>query len=137
MKKIVFASCAALLLALPLLSKAQTTATIAQWTFENLAITNYSPNPLPNVNNSKGAILVSALGMTNFPTTGFGTNDPDVLQGVAKDSSAFGIKRKNGAFGLPERVMDGPARRPLVPRVRSSVSILPDTPTSRWPLIGI
>ena len=104
MKKIVFASCAALLLALPLLSKAQTTATIAQWTFENLAITNYSPNPLPNVNNSKGAILVSALGMTNFPTTGFGTNDPDVLQGVAKDSSAFGPPgTANGGDGITNK----------------------------------
>ena len=85
MKKNILVLCTALLCALPLLSKAQTA--IAQWTFENLAITNYAPNPAPNLDNSAGAVSVSELGMTNWPTTGYGTNDPDVLQGSAKDSS--------------------------------------------------
>ena len=85
MKKNILVLCTALLCASPLLSKAQTE--IAQWTFENLAITNYAPNPAPNLDNSAGAVSVSELGMTNWPTTGYGTNDPDVLQGAGKDSS--------------------------------------------------
>jgi hypothetical protein len=80
----------ALLLATLSLSKAQSTNVIVQWTFENLAITNYAPNPAPSTDNSLGAEFVQALGMTNYPTTGYGTNDPDVLQGAGKDSSAFG-----------------------------------------------
>src|ERR1700733_9534626 len=80
----------ALLFATLSLSKAQSTNLIVQWTFENLAITNYSPNPAPSTDSSLGAEFVQALGMTNYPTTGFGTNDPDVLQGAGSDSSPFG-----------------------------------------------
>ncbi|HTR43361.1 MAG TPA: hypothetical protein VMH87_17245 [Pseudomonadales bacterium] len=88
MKKIIFASCAALLLALPSLSKAQTSSTIAQWTFENLAITNYAPDPAPNIDNSKGAVSVQSFGMDIYNTPGLGTNDPDVLAGKASDAGA-------------------------------------------------
>lgn len=86
MKKNIVVLCAALLLASPVLSLAQTT--IVQWSFENLAITNYDPNPAPSVDNAAGAVSVSELGMTNWPTTGYGTNDPDVLQGKGSDSSS-------------------------------------------------
>lgn len=89
MKKTIVASCVALFLASQSLSQAQTQSTLAQWTFENLAITNYSPNPAPSLDKSAGAVSVSELGMTNWPTTGYGTNDPDVLQGKTGDSSTF------------------------------------------------
>ena len=84
MKRIIIASCAALLFALPSLSKAQ--STIAQWSFENLAITNYSPDPLPSVDNSKGAVSVQSFGMDIYNTPALGTNDPDVLAGKASDA---------------------------------------------------
>jgi hypothetical protein len=89
MKRKIIASTAALLLAL--LSAAQAQTTIAQWTFENLTISSYVPNPAPSVNNCVGAVSVAALGMTNWPTTGYGTNDPDVLQGTSGDTGANGI----------------------------------------------
>jgi len=64
------------------------TLTIAQWTFENLAITNYSPDPAPSLNNSLGAVSVAAIGMDVYSTPGVGTNDPDILQGVTGDSDS-------------------------------------------------
>lgn len=88
MKKIVVASCAALLIASLSSSQAQTTSEIAQWTFENIAITNYCPNPVPNVNNTVNGVSVMALGMTNWLTPAYGTNDPDILQGATGDSTA-------------------------------------------------
>ena len=71
------------------LSMAQTT--IVQWTFENLAITNYSPNPTPSLNNSAGAVSVACFGMNIYATPSVGTNDPDVVQGVSGDTGANGI----------------------------------------------
>jgi hypothetical protein len=62
-------------------------STIAQWTFENLAITNYSPNPAPSLNNSAGAVSIAALGMATYATPGVGTNGPDIVQGAGSDSS--------------------------------------------------
>ena len=67
---------------------AQAQTTIAQWTFENLAITNYAPNPTPSLNNGAGVVLASAIGMTNWPTPALGTNDPDIVQGATGDSSS-------------------------------------------------
>ncbi len=93
MKKHIIVSVALLLASLSL-SKAQTT--IAQWTFENLAISSYVPNPAPSLNNCVGVVSVAALGMTNWPTTGYGTNDPNVLQGAASDSSSAA----NGGNGI-------------------------------------
>ncbi|HUA67657.1 MAG TPA: hypothetical protein VMA13_03840, partial [Candidatus Saccharimonadales bacterium] len=84
MKKLVLASCAALFLAS--LSSSQAQTTVAQWTFDNLAITNYSPNPAPTIDNSKGAVSVTTLGMGIYPTPNDGTNDPDVLAGKASDA---------------------------------------------------
>ena len=79
----------ALLLASLSLSKAQTT--IVQWTFDNLAITNYSPNPAPSLNNCAGAVSVASFGMNIYATPSVGTNDPDVVQGVSGDTGANGI----------------------------------------------
>jgi len=84
----------ALLLASLSLSRAQTT--VVQWNFENLAITNYSPNPAPSLNNCAGAVSAAALGMTNWPTTGYGTNDPDIVQGASGDTSSAA----NGGNGI-------------------------------------
>jgi hypothetical protein len=67
---------------------AQAQTPIAQWTFENLAITNYSPNPAPSLNNGAGVVLASAIGMTNWPTSGYGSNAPDILLGAGSDSSS-------------------------------------------------
>jgi hypothetical protein len=83
-----------LLLASLSLAKAQTT--IVQWSFENLAISSYVPNPDPSLNNCVGAVSVAALGMTNWPTPAYGTNDPDIVQGVASDSSTAA----NGGNGI-------------------------------------
>jgi ABC-type transporter MlaC component len=71
---------------LSIAARAQTP--IVQWTFENLAITNYAPNPAPSLNNGAGSVLAFAIGMTNWPTSGYGTNDPDILQGAGSDSSS-------------------------------------------------
>lgn len=67
---------------------AQAQTTIVQWNFENLAITNYCPNPTPSVNNDAGAVLAFAIGMTNWQTPAYGTNDPDIVQGAGSDSSS-------------------------------------------------
>src|SRR5271168_1858146 len=89
MKKITLIKTALLLGVTTMFSiAAQAQTTIAQWTFENLAITNYSPNPAPSLNNGAGAVSISALGMTNWPTPAYGTNDPDILQGAGSDSSS-------------------------------------------------
>ena len=66
-------------------------APIAQWNFENLTITNYSPNPAPSINNTVGGVSVVALGMNIYPTPSIGTNDPDVLLGVTGDTGSDGI----------------------------------------------
>jgi len=73
------------------LSTAQAQTTIVQWNFENDAITNYDPNPAPDVNNCVGAVSAAAIGMNVYATPGVGTNDPDVLQGTSGDTGADGI----------------------------------------------
>lgn len=88
-KLLLLISCIAALFAVPSLTQAQ--ITIAQWTFENLTITNYAPDPAPDVDNSAGAVLVTTLGMTNYASTALGTNDPDVLQGASGDTGTDGI----------------------------------------------
>jgi hypothetical protein len=75
---------AALLAASLSVARAQTT--IAAWNFENLAITNYSPNPAPSLNNSVGVVSIFAFGMNLYPTPALGTNDPDITQGAASDT---------------------------------------------------
>jgi hypothetical protein len=88
MKKNIIVS-AALLLASLSLSRAQ--ITIVQWNFENLAITNYSPNPAPSLNNGAGAVSAACFGMNIYATPGVATNDPDVVQGASGDTGANGI----------------------------------------------
>jgi len=85
MKHKLIASAAALLLAS--LSQVQAQTPIAQWTFDNIAVASYVPNPIPSINNSVGAVSVAGLGMTGYTT---GTNDPDVLLGVTGDTGANG-----------------------------------------------
>ncbi len=89
MKTKSFVCTAALLLAS--LSATQAQTVIVQWNFENEAITNYDPNPTPNINNCVGAVLAEAIGMDVYPTPGVGTNDPDILQGTSGDTGANGI----------------------------------------------
>jgi hypothetical protein len=57
--------------------------TIAAWNFENNTIA-YAPSPTPST--MLTTATASALGMGIYPTPAVGTNDPDVLQGVAGDS---------------------------------------------------
>jgi hypothetical protein len=73
------------------LSAAQAQITIAGWNFENLAITNYSPNPDPSLNNSVGAVSVASIGMNIYATPALGTNDPDITQGANGDTGTDGI----------------------------------------------
>jgi hypothetical protein len=73
------------------LSAAQAQTTIAGWNFENLAITNYSPDPAPSLNNCVGALSVNSIGMNIYATPAVGTNDPDITQGANSDTGGNGI----------------------------------------------
>jgi Protein of unknown function (DUF1533) len=91
MKKLILASCAALFLASLSTARAQLNpVTVAQWNFENIAVSGYVPNPAPSTNSSH-TVSVTTLGMGVYATPNLGTNDPDVLVGKGSDAGLNGI----------------------------------------------